>query len=293
MPSDFLQLLSLFGLGLPLDNMIIDTHAHLFFPDFEKDIETVISRAVQEGLQAVINVGDDLKTSHMAADFESEKIKIYSSIGSHPHETSKLSTPESIHENMEELEKVYWENPQKVVAVGECGLDFFFEENSDFTHSSLSQDELIALQNKLYLAHINLAKKLDLPLIIHCRDAWDQIFISELQGTTGVFHSFTGSETDAKKALDLGYYLGFSCIVTYPKNEALRQIVKQVPLERILPETDSPFLPPQIKRGQRNEPANVIEVIKIIAQVKNLSLEEVSQTTFKNAQTLFKITSSI
>lgn len=275
--------------------MLIDTHAHLFFPNFNPDRDLVIDRAFEAGVKIIINIGDDFKTSQIAlrqaqGKLPKDKVKFYSSIGSHPHTVSKLSTPESIHQNMKELEGVYQEEPQKIVAVGECGLDYYFPGNSDFPPTSLSQDKLIELQKILYQAHIGMAKKLNLPLVIHCRDSWHEIFVPELQGTTGVFHSFTGSPEDAKKALDLGYYLGFSCMVTYPKNEALHQFIASTPLNRILTETDSPFLPPQIKRGQRNEPANVIEVIKVIAETKNLSFEEVAKATLENAQRLFRLT---
>lgn len=267
--------------------MLIDTHAHLTWDIFKEDFQDVINRAKKAGITHVINIGADIESSKKSVKLECSGIKCYSTIGLHPHEVSKLVTDESIHQIIGELEQIYQSTPNKILAVGECGLDFHFENNPDYIPSSLSQKQLIELQKKLFQAQIDLAKKLNLPLIIHCRDAWNDIFLPELQGTTGVFHSFTGNPQQAQKVLDLGYYLGFTCIITYPKNDHLRQIIKNSPLERILTETDCPFLPPQNMRGKRNEPANITEAVKVIAQMKNLFYEKVAQTTFQNALELF------
>lgn len=247
--------------------MLIDTHAHLYYDSFKQDLDEVIQRAKDQNVHTIINIGTDIKTSKEALSLESFQIRLYSTIGIHP---------ESIHDNVKELEKIYQTNPQKIVAVGECGLDYSGE-----THKGL--------QKALFLAQIELAKKLNLPLIIHCRDAWEDIFLPELDGTTGVFHSFTGSPEIAKKVLEMGYYIGLTCPVTYPKNDYLRQVIKESPLEKLLTETDCPFLPPQSIRGQRNEPANVTEVIKVIAEVRDLSFEEAAKATYQNAQKLFLV----
>lgn len=270
--------------------MLIDTHAHLTWDSFKPDLQEVVERAKKAGVTHVINIGVDMKSSKKAAQLKYPGIKCYSTIGLHPHEVSKLINNVSIHQNIEALEQLYQTSSGKVVAVGECGLDYHFENNPDYIPSSLPQDEQIKLQEKLFLAQIALAKKLNLPLIIHCRDAWNDILLPELQGVTGVFHSFTGNADQAKKILDLGYYLGFSCIVTYPKNDYLREIIKSIPIDKILTETDCPFLPPQTKRGQRNEPANVAEVVKVIAEMKQISYEEAAQTIIENAKRLFKLT---
>lgn len=253
--------------------MLIDTHAHLTWDNFKPDLQEVVDRAKDAGITSVINIGADLESSSAAAKLECPGLKCYSSIGLHPHESEK-NIP------VEELGKIYQAHPEKVIAVGECGLDYFKRDGQ------ITEEEKIA-QKALFQAHIDLAKKLNLPLIIHCRDAWNDIFLPELSGTIGVFHSFTGNVKQAQKVLDLGYYLGFTCIVTYPKNDHLRQIIQEAPLDKILIETDCPFLPPQTQRGKRNEPANVAEVVKVIAQMKNLSYEVVAQATFHNAQTLF------
>lgn len=271
---------------------LIDTHAHLYWDKFRPDLEAVIKRAKEAGVEYVINIGTDVTTSSTAAELENPEVKFYSTIGIHPEEALRFASfaqgkpafSESIHQNIEELEKIYQSNPQKVVGIGECGLDFAF--NPNFNSTPLSDIEK-GRQKELFSAQIALAKKLNLPVIIHCRDAWDQIFLPELSGTRGVFHHFSSTQKDAQKALDLGYYLSFSCVVTYPKNQLLREIIKNTPLSKILTETDCPFLPPQTMRGQRNEPANVVEVVKVIAEVKGLSYEKVAKTTLQNAQTLF------
>ncbi len=261
--------------------MLIDTHAHLNWDSYKEDFDQMIDRSVEAGVGLVINIGTNLTTNQEVIDLSSDKIPFYSTIGLHPHDAIGI--------NIEALEKMYQDNPKKVVAIGECGLDFFFHGNSDFVETDKSIEELKEVQKQSYKAQAALAKKLELPLVIHCRDAWDQIFIPELEGTRGTFHTFTGTAEDAQKAMALGYYLSFSCIITYPKNEPLRQILKDLPLDRILTETDCPFLPPQAIRGQRNEPAHVQEVVKVIAEVKGLSTEEVKQAVEANTRSLFAI----
>ena len=260
--------------------MLIDTHAHLDVKQFKSDFDAVVERAKMVGVTTIINIGTSVNSAKAVAQLENDQIKMFSTIGLHPEYVPIANPDKSIPLKMKALEKIYLANPQKVVGVGECGLDYFKRD------VQITEEEKTA-QKALFQAQIDLAKKLNLPLIIHCRDSWSDIFLTELQGTTGVFHSFTGNSVQAQKVLDLGYYLGFTCIVTYPKNEHLREIIKSIPLDKILTETDCPFLPPQNKRGQRCEPADVVAVVKVIAQMKNLSYEEVAQATFRNAQQLF------
>lgn len=267
--------------------MLTDTHAHLYWDSYKEDFDSVIKRAVDNDVRLVINIGVDLETSKKCIELTSDQIKFYSTIGIHPHDGNHDLNDESIHKLVEDLERLYGEHPDKIVAIGECGLDYHFRD--EFNNTSLSQDELKSLQMKLYKAQIDLAKKLSLPLVIHCRDAWEDIFIEELQGTTGVFHNFSGSINDAKRALGLGYYLSFSCVITYPKNEQLRQLLTHIPITHILTETDCPFLPPQQIRGQRNEPSYIPEVVKVIAEAKNLSFDETASQILQNTKILFKI----
>ncbi|MDO8498502.1 MAG: TatD family hydrolase [bacterium] len=271
-------------------NQLIDTHAHLDVKQFKPDFDSVIKRARTAGVTAIINIGPSINSSKAAAQMNSDQIKMFSTIGLHPEYVPLANPLKSIPLKMKALERIYQTYPQKVVGVGECGLDYF-------KHKEHITDEEKKAQKALFQAQIILAKKLHLPLIIHCRhsvisglqDAWEDIFDFNFSGVNGVFHSFTGSKEAAQKALALGFYLSFSCIITYPKNNLLREILKTTPLERILTETDCPFLPPQHLRGQRNEPANVLEVIRVISEVKGLSQEEVAETVYHNAQKLFSI----
>lgn len=291
--------------------MLIDTHAHLYWESYKPDLEDVIQRSLENNVKTIINVGVDLETSKTAVEQLKtlNPLSVYASIGLHPHETDKYTTSELIEEPMNNLEKLYQENKEKVVAIGECGLDYFFRggdshvanaprnddprviaRNESLTRFLPNDNEMTKQSQKnLYKAQVNLAKKLNLPVIIHCRDAWSEIFIDELQGIKGTFHSFTGTQEEALRVLNLGFYLSFNGIITYPKNENLRKIVKQTPLDKILTETDCPFLPPQQTRGQRNEPKFIPEIVKVIAEVKDVSFEEVASITFANAQKLFNL----
>lgn len=270
--------------------MLVDTHAHLYWEDYQNDLDQVLKRCFDNQIGLIINIGTDLQTSTQALQ-QAQKITsptIYATIGLHPHEGTILSGLQ-IEEEIVKLEELYSGNKERVVAIGECGLDFFFRENAGLNHTDLSQDDQKANQRKLFKAQIQLAKKLDLPLVAHCRDAWDEIFIPDLEGTTGVFHNFSGTPEDAQKALELGYHLSFSCVITYPKNQYLRDLLRDLPLDKIVTETDCPFLPPQQIRGKRNEPAYVLEVLKIISEIKNLSFEQASSQIFANSQKLFKL----
>lgn len=289
--------------------MLIDTHAHLYYDNFKPDFNEVIRRTKDAGVTTVINIGADLESSKKAVELESSQVKFYSTIGIHPHEVLRLTQDKqpisesihkhigllasqdpvfSFHSKIEKLEELYQSHPGKVVAVGECGLDYFFS-GVDYSPSLLPEGKQKELQKILFASQISLAKRLNVPIIIHCRDSWNDIFLPELHEASGVFHSFTGSPEVAQKVLDMGYYLGLTCPITYPKNEYLRQIIKESPLEMLLTETDCPFLPPQSMRGQRNEPANVTEVVKVIAEVKGISFDEAAAVTYKNAQKLFSV----
>lgn len=266
--------------------MLVDTHAHLYWDLYTLDFDGVIQQAVEKNLGLIINIGTNLQTSKQAIELESEKIKFYATVGLHPHDIEEYQSSESIHKLIGNLESLHKENPKKVIGLGECGLDYFFHPDHLPT---ISPDRTKQLQLNLYRSQINLAKKLGLPLIIHCREAWEDIFLPELNGTAGLFHNFSGNDSDVKQALELGYYLSFSCILTYPKNQPLRDLVKKLPLDKILTETDCPFLPPQFIRGERNEPAHIAEVVKVISEVKGLSEMEVASRIYKNTQELFKI----
>lgn len=268
--------------------MLIDTHAHLTWDSFKEDLDQVIDRAAFAGVNTIINIGADLPSSQDAAKLQCSKVKCYSTIGLHPDESFRVFKDVSIQEITRELEKMYLSNPGKIVAVGECGLDYFQKGLGGFGQL----EELKKAQKELFQAQINLAKKLKLPLIVHCRNAWEDIPWKELAELSVVFHYFTGSKDIAQKIIAQGFYLSFSCVVTYPKNGTLREIIKITPTDKILTETDSPFSPPQDKRGQRNEPENIVEVVKVAADAKNLSFEQAAQAIYENTLKFFNIRAS-
>ncbi len=283
--------------------MFVDTHAHLYWESFEEDFDEVLKRTWDAGVTTVINVGVDVEKSKEAAQvlkkLAPSGVEGYSTIGIHPHEALKYAdnTDESIHKDMEKLEEIYKSNPKKVVAVGECGLDFLFESNPDWIPNSLSVDEVKNLQRKLFQAQIDLAKKLNLPLVVHCRDdrsknpdnseCWEEV-IEMTKDHFGIYHCYSGLPLITRR-LPSAFLISFAATITYPKNEYLREAVKVLPLEKIVLETDSPFLPSQSKRGQRNEPQTILEIAQQIAQLKGVSFEEVAAQTTQNAKKVFKL----
>lgn len=295
--------------------MLIDTHAHLYWNSYKPDFDEMIQRSLDVGVSMIVNVGVDIEKSQVALDQVKDikwpqELSVYSTIGIHPHEAIKYSSRQTSHDrgtnvqsimahDIEALEKIYNSNTEKVVGVGECGLDFFFESNPDFIPTQFPLVERKNLQKKLFQGHIGLAKKLKLPLIVHCRDdrsknpqnseAWDEVITMVGEYPT-ILHCYSGLAHTTKKVFDSSnLIISFAGNITYPKNEYLREAAKILPLDKILLETDSPFLAPQSKRGQRNEPATVKEVAQLIADLKGISFEEVASQTTLNAKKLFKI----
>lgn len=277
--------------------MLIDTHSHLYFPEFKDDLTQVLDRCIENDVTTLITVGVDIKTSQVSLDLEPDKVKFYSTIGIHPHNAHEYLDDSKLEADLAELEKIYLSNPDKVIAVGECGLDYMFEGNPDFIPAGLTSEQLKDLQKKLFKAQLNIAKKLDLPLIIHCRDdrsfdpdnvdAWNDCL--QIAGDYfGLLHCYSGKQEITEKVLKTKYLFSFAATLTYPKNEYLREAVKLIPLERMALETDCPFLPPQGSRGKRNEPTTVKEIAELIAQLKDISFEEVARQTTTNVLQLLK-----
>lgn len=261
--------------------MLADTHAHLYWDSFKDDFDEVIKRAVLAGVSYIINIGVDEDTSKKALEQVKNypwppSLKVFSTYGIHPHEANSYNDV-WIHGDID----------KSVVAIGECGLDF---KDAD--------DKIKENQRKLFQAQIDLAKKLNLPLIVHCRDSgstsspsstWDEV-LAMTKNSFGIYHCYSGSPSTTNLVLSsTNFLISFACNITYPKNDYLLETIKILSLDRIVLETDSPFLPPQIKRGQRNEPANVLETAKMVAQVKNLSLEKVARQTTTNVVNLFSV----
>lgn len=260
--------------------MLIDSHAHLYWDSYKDDFDQVIKQAQNVGVTTIINIGVDVKTSKKAVKLDSDKIKFYSTIGIHPHEAQKYEE-----KDIQDLEIIYRSYPEKVVAVGECGLDYAQNNN----YNDYNGHNFYNFQKKLFQAQIKLAKKLNLPLIVHCREAWDET-LKMIGSHPAVLHCYSGLPPTTNYILETtNLIVSFAGNITYPKNEYLREAVKVLPLEKIILETDSPFLSPQSKRGQRNEPANVLEIARLVADIKWTSLEEVARQTSKNVKILFNL----
>jgi TatD DNase family protein len=256
---------------------IIDSHAHLEFPQFDADRDAMLARARDAGIETILAIGSGTASDRLdaAIPFAEKYDWIYATMGVHPHE-AKLATAEWFAE-LSRLAK----HP-RVLAWGEIGLDYFYD------HSPRD------VQQSVFSRQLSLAREANLPVVIHCRDAWpDCLRILEENwrpsGLGGIFHCFTGSLADAQRGLDMGFLISFSCNVTYPKMAHLLQTAAVLPLDRILTETDSPFLPPQAIRGKRNEPANVVEVARALSNVRNLAPEEIAQATAANFRRFFHL----
>jgi len=252
---------------------LVDTHCHLDAPQFNGDREVVIQRALAAGIQ-IITMGTDLNSSEQAVQL-AQKYGIFSAVGIHPHEAHRFVKGDRLDpEVLARLESLLQED--RVVAVGEIGLDYFKEY-------SPRQAQRIAFQEQLALA-----ERLQRPVIIHNRDAEDDVLNVLRDGRAfGVVHSFTGDLALAHEILKLGLYVGINGIVTFPKSQALQETAAVIPLERLLIETDSPYLAPVPHRGKRNEPLYVRQVAECVAKLRRLPLEKVAEVTATNAQELF------
>lgn len=291
--------------------MLVDTHAHLFWESFKDDFDDMIQRAIDAGVESILNVGVDVDLSNLATDqakkltnnyfsSDSEKIplKIYSSVAIHPEDAIRYyQNEDQVEEDVLKLEEIYLANQETVVAVGECGLDFAYFNREGYLPVGLSTDKAKDLQRMLFQAQIDLAKKYNLPLLLHVRDdrskdpelieCWDEVF--KIAGDHfGILHCYSGLGPTTQKALNSNFLVSFAGNLTYPKNQYLQEAVKLLPLEKIVLETDCPFLPPQSIRGKRNEPSSVKEIAQFIAQIKGLSFAEVASQTTKNFYSLIR-----
>lgn len=255
--------------------MLIDTHCHLDFGEFDADREEVIRRAKEAGVEYIINVGSSLENSRAAAELSKKFPAVFASAGIHPHDAKDFS-PAAFNE----IRKLAKTN-NRVIAIGEVGLDFY---------RNLSPKEV---QEEAFRQFIRLAKELNLPLIFHCRDAKEEflrILTEEnFSGMRGVVHCFSGDEVFLKQCLDLGLYISFTCNITYKKADNLRALVKNMPLNRLLLETDAPYLSPEGFRGKRNEPLQIKLLAEHIAKIRGANFGEIAQTTTENTKRLFGI----
>lgn len=249
---------------------MIDTHAHLNVEEFNNDLDATIARAKEHQINHIIVIGMDKKSNQRALEIAEKYEFVYASVGVHPGYVD--------HEDTEHIINLL-KHP-KVVAIGECGLDFYWTK------------ENIDQQKEFFLKQIELAVETKYPLIIHTRNSFAEAYemIKPYKGkVNGVFHCFSSTVEDAKKAIDLGFYIGIDGPVTYKKAFDTVELVKNIDLKHILIETDSPYLAPVPFRGKRNEPSYVRFVAEKIAEIKNISLDEVIHQTSLNAKMLFNI----
>ncbi len=254
---------------------LIDTHAHLDNAQFAADREAVIARAGAAGISHMLTVGCDLESSRQAIEIARRHPTIYATVGVHPHDAGQADDA-----GIALLRELIRSEP-KVVAVGEIGLDFYRDRSP--------RD----VQRRAFRRQLALAREVGLPVIIHDREAHDevlQILGEERIGEIGgVMHCFSGDLTMARTCIELGLYVSFPGTITYPKNDAAREVVRGIPIDQMLVETDCPYLSPQQFRGKRNEPAYVRHTAEMIAEIKGLSIEDVSRITSLNAFNLFGI----
>lgn len=252
--------------------MFIETHCHLDFPEYDSDRADVIQRSKQAQVIAIINIGSSLEGSQKGLDLAGQYDFIYASVGIHPHDADKAG--KGVIQKIDQLTR-----QPKVVSIGEIGLDYFRNLSSPVN------------QKKLFEALLDLAKTRSLPVIIHCRQAYEDTLaiLKKKRASCGVVHCFSGDEAFLRQCLDLGLHISFTCNLTYKKADNLRQIAKLVPSERLLLETDAPFLPPEGFRGKRNEPMYLKYLAEELARIKSVSLEEIAEVTTHNAKKLFKL----
>lgn len=248
-----------------------DSHCHIHWPDYKIAQEVVLKNAKNADLVGVICVGTDVKDSLQAIKFAGEHDNVWASVGLHPHDAKK-GQPEL--KKLNELMR-----KPKVVAVGECGLDYFYN------HSD-KKDQIKALRFQ-----IELALEYNLPIIFHVRDAFKDLWpvFDEYTGIKGVFHSFTAGQKELDQILSRNLYVGLNGIITFSKQDAQLEAAKAVPSNRLLIETDAPFLSPIPKRGQTNEPANVVYIAKFLSELRGESLEKLVSTSTQNVKDLFNL----
>lgn len=252
--------------------MLIDTHCHLDFPEFDRDRDEVIKRACDQGVTSIINVGSSILSSQRSLELSLKYQNVYSVVGIHPHEADSFDNKaqDAISRLAED---------KKALAIGEIGLDYF----KNFSRKTN--------QLRLFLYQINLAKKLNLPIVIHTRCAEEDTLkvLKEAMPIKAVVHCFSSGFEFLEEALRLGFFISFTSNITYKKADSLREMVKLVPLDRLMLETDAPFLSPEGFRGKRNEPMQIRLLAEFVAKIRGSSFDEIAKRTTGNALDFFRI----
>jgi len=253
--------------------MLVDTHAHLQWASFDNDRKNVLERAKENHVTRIVNIGFDIAGSLKGITLAENHKGLYATVGIHPHNANTLN------EKTVDKLREFATNP-KVVAIGEIGLDYY---------RNLSPKEV---QKKAFETQLALAQELELPVVIHDREAHSDIIqtLSRFKGKIkGIMHCFSGSKEMAQQCIDLGFKISFAGPITYPKNHELREIAKRIDLKSILLETDCPFLAPQEVRGKRNEPSFLPMIAQEISNLKGISVDDLAETTTRNAEETLKL----
>lgn len=252
----------------------VDTHCHVHFQDYQLDPDEVIQAALDSGVTKMLCVGCSLKDSKLGIEMAARRSSVWASIGVHPHESKLYVGNDKALQELRDLA-----TKPKVVAVGEIGLDYYYDHSD-----KQSQEEMLRFQ-------LDIAKEHDLPVIFHVRDAFDDFFkiFDDYKGIRGVIHSFTADKATLQKCLKKGLYIGLNGIMTFTKNDDQLEAAKAVPLDRLLIETDAPFLTPVPFRGKICQPKYVVETAKFLAKLRGEGLQKFANTTTDNARQLFRI----
>lgn len=257
---------------------LIDSHAHIYGKEFAADFDEMLQRSADAGVATIIVVGADLESSRQAVELAEKHQHIYAAVGIHPHDANRVTG--DCYKEIIQLA----ENSSKVVAIGEIGLDFYRDRSPRVE------------QEQVFRRFIRIARELQLPVIVHDRDAHDRVLTILREEaafeTGGVLHCFSGDLRMAKECIDLGFYISIPGTVTYPNNYSLHDVVRGVKTEHLLVETDSPYLSPVPYRGKRNEPSYVKLAAEKVAELKGLSIRDVARITTLNSEKLFRIQSS-
>ena len=251
--------------------MLVDSHCHLMSSSFDSDREDVIKRARENNVNIMISVGTDINNCQSNIELAETHDQIYAIIGIHPHNTKDID--EKTYPNLEEMA-----NSKRVVGYGEIGLDFYRMRSPRTT------------QIRRFSEQIEVAKRLELPIVIHDRDAHQEVFdLLKNSGATGVIHCFSGDYGLARRFIDIGFYISIPTTITYEENRKLHEVVKKTPIDRIIVETDAPALSPKIHARKRNEPSFVRYAAKKIAEIKELNLNDAANLISKNTKDIFGI----
>ena len=253
--------------------MLFDTHVHMNDPAFDADRDALIASFPEKGVALAMNVGCSLASSYDAIALAEKYPHVYAAVGSHPDAADEVN--EEVIETYRKLCKLH----PKVKAIGEVGLDYYYED--------IPRD----IQKKAFALQLELARELDLPVVVHERDAHDDgmTMIKQFPTVKGVFHCYSGSAEMARQLVKLGWYIGFTGVLTFKNARKAVETAKAIPLDRIVIETDCPFMSPEPFRGKRNDPTRVYRMAEALAQIRDISVEEAETATFENGKRLYRI----